>query len=268
MSFEYLLAVDARVKHSDIETLLPLGVIWPAGYGIQTLLMVDIAANCRAVQDRIVEAARRANRDQKQIRLLAAAKSQSVEFVRASIKAGIRLIGENYVQEARAKKQEIADAVEWHMIGHLQRNKTKAAVELFDVIESLDSLELARAIDHEGSKKRRTVRAFIEVNLSGEASKSGLSKDKTSELLTAIGDLSHLQIEGLMTVPPFREDPEKVRPYFRELREMQLRLGEQRLPNVDLKELSMGMTHDYIVAIEEGATIVRIGTAIFGPRNA
>lgn len=230
--------------------------------------MVDIAANYRAVQDRIVEAASRANRDQKQIRLLAAAKSQSVDFVRASIKAGIRLIGENYVQEARAKKKQIPDAVEWHMIGHLQRNKAKAAVEIFDVIESLDSLELARAIDHEGRQKQRTVRAFVEVNLSGEESKSGLAKDKTLDLLTAIGDLSHLQIEGLMTVPPFKEDPKEIRPYFRELREMQLRLGEQRLPNVELKDLSMGMTHDFIVAIEEGATIVRIGTGLFGPRKA
>ena len=153
------------------------------------------------------------------------------------------------------------------MIGHLQRNKAKVAVELFGVIESLDNVALARELAKEGRKKGKNVRAFVEVNLAGEESKSGLVKDKLLDLLKTISELSNLTVEGLMAVPPFKQNPEEVRPYFRELRELQLKLQEQRLPNIGLKELSMGMTHDYTVAIEEGATIVRIGTALFGPRK-
>lgn len=229
--------------------------------------MLDIAANCRVVLDSIAEAALRANRNVVEIKLLAAAKTQTADAIRAVARAGIRLVGENYVQEARAKKREIDAELEWHMIGHLQRNKAKSAVEIFDVIESLDSLELARELDKQGRQHGRKLRAFIEVNLTDEASKFGLNKDKALALLIAIGELSHLQIEGLMTIPPFSEKPEDVRPYFRQLRELQEKLSAERLPNVELKELSMGMTHDYTVAIEEGATIVRVGTALFGPRE-
>jgi PLP dependent protein len=232
------------------------------------LPMVDVAANCQAVLGRIAEAAIRAGRNPRQINLLGAAKSQSIEAIRAAVAAGVTLIGENYVQEAQHKKQAITENIEWHMIGHLQRNKAKPAIELFDVIESIDNFALAREIDKEGRKKGKEIRVFVEVNLAGEESKSGLAKDKVAELLRAVGELSHLKIEGLMALPPFKENPEEVRPYFRALRQLQLKLQEQRLPNVDLKELSMGMTHDYIVAIEEGATIVRIGTALFGPRRS
>jgi PLP dependent protein len=229
--------------------------------------MADIAANCRALHNRIAEAARRSGRNPHEIKLLGAAKAQSVEAIRAAVAAGVALIGENYVQEARAKIPAISAAVEWHMIGHLQRNKTKLAVELFEVIESVDSFELAREIDKEGRKKGKTVRVFLEVNLGGEESKSGLAKEKVLHLLRAAGELPHLKIEGLMALPPFKENPEEVRPYFRQLRELQLRLQQESFPNVYLKELSMGMTHDYMVAVEEGATIVRIGTALFGPRR-
>jgi len=215
--------------------------------------MVDVGGNYRNILDRITGAA---------------AKSQSVEAIRAAIGAGVTLIGENYVQEAADKKQLIAEAVEWHMIGHLQRNKVKVAVELFDVIESLDNPALARELDKEATKRGKTIRALVEVNLGGEESKSGITKDQLSPLLVEVGELSHLRVEGLMTVPPFRENLEEVRPYFRELRELRDQLNELRLPKIQLKELSMGMTHDYTVAIEEGATIVRIGTALFGPRKA
>ena len=153
------------------------------------------------------------------------------------------------------------------MIGHLQRNKAKLAVELFDVIESVDRLELARELEEEGRKKGKKVRAFLEVNLGGEESKSGLAKEKVLDLLKAAGKLPHIKIEGLMAVPPFKENPEEVRPYFQELRELKLKLQQEIFPNVDLQDLSMGMTHDYTVAVEEGATIVRIGTALFGPRK-
>ncbi|MGH7795662.1 MAG: YggS family pyridoxal phosphate-dependent enzyme [Candidatus Binatia bacterium] len=229
--------------------------------------MSDVAGNYRTVLSRITEAAARAGRDADGIKLLAAAKSQSVEAIRAAISAGVTLIGENYVQEAQAKKEQIPQIVEWHMIGHLQRNKARAAVELFDVIETLDSSVLARELDKEGARRGKTVRTLVEINLAGEESKSGIAKNQVRSLLEEVGKLTHVAIEGLMTVPPFRENPEEVRCYFRELHELRGELTELRVPNVDLKELSMGMTHDYRFAIEEGATIVRIGTALFGPRS-
>ena len=229
--------------------------------------MVDVAGNYRTICSRINEAAARAGRDPGTIKLLAAAKSQSIDRIRAAVAAGVTMIGENYVQEAQETKLQVAQVVQWHMIGHLQRNKAKAAVELFDVIESLDSVALARALEKEGAKRGKINRTLIEVNLGGEESKSGIPKDQVKSLLEEVGELFHVAVEGLMTVPPYREDPEDVRRYFCELGELRERLGDWNLPNVGLKELSMGMTHDYAVAIEEGATIVRIGTALFGPRN-
>lgn len=230
--------------------------------------MVDIAANYRRVAERINEAAGKAGRDPRGIRLLAASKSQSAAQIRAAMEAGIRLFGENYVQEAKAKREEIRDPVEWHMIGHLQRNKVKIALDLFDLIQSLDSVDLAKELDKEGRKRGKTVRAFVEMNLGGEESKSGVAKDEVASLLREVGKLSHLKVEGLMVIPPFRENPEEMRPYFRTLKGLQADLMALNIPNVDLRELSMGMTHDYPVAIEEGTTLVRIGTAIFGPRSA
>jgi pyridoxal phosphate enzyme (YggS family) len=152
------------------------------------------------------------------------------------------------------------------MIGHLQRNKARTAVDVFDVIQSLDNIALARELDKEARKQNKTVRVLVEVNLAGEQSKTGVAKEHVEALLRAAAELASLRIEGLMAVPPFRENPGDVRPYFQRLRELRERLRELRLENLDLKELSMGMTHDYTVAVEEGATIVRIGTALFGPR--
>lgn len=229
--------------------------------------MVDVAGQLRVLHARIHEAAAKAGRDPSEIKLLAAAKSQSLDRIRAAVAAGVTLIGENYVQEAQAKKPQIAQPVEWHMIGHLQRNKVKAAVDLFDVIQSLDSEALAQALDREGAKCSRIIRTFIEVNLGGEESKGGVPKNQVPSLLAKVGALSYVGVEGLMTVPPFREDAEGERQFFRELYELRAELGEFNFPNVALNELSMGMSHDYWVAIEEGATIVRIGTALFGPRK-
>jgi pyridoxal phosphate enzyme (YggS family) len=229
--------------------------------------MADVAVNYQTIIGRLHQAAAKVGRDAREIKLLAAAKSQSVDPIRAAIAAGVTMIGENYVQEAQAKKQQIRKPVEWHMIGHLQRNKAKAAAELFDVIESLDNAALARELDKEGAKAGKIVRAFIEVNLAEEQTKSGIAKNQVKSLLEEAGRLAHITIEGLMMVPPFKENPEDVRQYFRELRHLRAELGDLHLPNVRLKELSMGMTHDYMVAIEEGATIVRIGTALFGPRS-
>lgn len=229
--------------------------------------MIDVAANYRTVLEKIREAAIRSGRDPAGVKVLAASKSQSAAQIKAAIEAGIRLFGENYVQEAEAKREVVREPVEWHMIGHLQRNKVKVALELFDVIECLDSEALARELAKEGQKRGRKVRTFVEVNLAGEQSKTGIAREEVVALLEEVGRLSQLTVEGLMVVPPFRENPEEVRPYFRALRELQLELGKLKIPNVDLKELSMGMTHDYPVAIAEGATLVRIGTAIFGPRK-
>ena len=229
--------------------------------------MIDVAAGYQKIMSRIGEAAAKADRDPKGIKLLAAAKAQSAESIRAAIAAGVTLIGENYVQEAEEKKEAIREPVEWHMIGHLQRNKAKIAAEIFDVIESLDNVVLAKELDREGKRRGKKIRALVEVNLGGEESKSGIAQDKLPQLLHAVGELSHLSVEGLMTVPPFRNNPEEVRPYFSSLRDLQMELQGLKIPNVNLRELSMGMTHDYAVAIEEGATIVRIGTALFGPRK-
>jgi hypothetical protein len=230
-------------------------------------LMVDVAANHREIVNRMGEAAAKVGRDVREIRLLAAAKSQSIEAVRTAIAAGVALVGENYVQEAQGKRQQLNEAVQWHMIGQLQRNKAKTAVDLFDVIETLDSIALARELDKEGRKRGKVISTFVEVNLGGEKNKSGIAKNEIAFLLEESAKFSSLRVEGLMTVPPYKENLEEVRPYFRELYGLREKLSELRLPNVSLKELSMGMTHDYMTAIEEGATIVRIGTALFGPRS-
>ena len=228
--------------------------------------MVDVAANYRKIIDSIAEATAKSRRDVGQVKLLAASKSQSVELIRAALGAGVALVGENYVQEAASKKPLLTESIEWHMIGHLQRNKAKMAVNLFDVFESLDNVALARELDKEGQKRNKIIRAFVEVNLGDEASKTGIIESEAVSLLEQIAGLSHLRIEGLMSVAPYKDDPEEVRPYFRRLRLLQERLSGFRAPHVELRELSMGMSHDYTVAIEEGATIVRIGTALFGAR--
>jgi pyridoxal phosphate enzyme (YggS family) len=229
--------------------------------------MVDVAANYQIIVDRIHRAAAKAGREAGQIKLLAAAKAQSVDAIRKAIETGVILIGENYVQEAEEKKRQISAPVEWHMIGHLQRNKAKAAVEIFDLIESLDNFSLARELDKEGRKRGKIIRALVEVNLAGEENKSGVATTNVASLLEEVAKLTHLRVEGLMMVPPFKDDPEAARPYFRQLRELKEKLSELSLRHIDLSELSMGMTHDFPVAIEEGATIVRIGTALFGPRG-
>jgi len=229
--------------------------------------MGDIDANCERVMEKIRSAAERSGRDPGEIKLLAASKSRGVTEIRAAFNAGVRLFGENYLQEAVIKKEAIGESAQWHMIGHLQRNKVRQAVGLFSLIESLDSLELARMLDKEGKKQGRTVRAFVEVNLGGEETKSGVREKDLLPLLEEVGTLSQLRVEGLMVIPPFRENPEEVRPYFRALRELKMSLGDLDIPNVDLRDISMGMTHDYPVAVEEGATIVRVGTAIFGQRR-
>ncbi len=216
-----------------------------------------MAANLAAVRARIAAAARRAGRDPASVRLIAVAKTKSAALVQAAIAAGVTDIGENYVQEAVAKRAAVVDGgARWHLIGHLQRNKAAKAVEAFDCIQTLDSAPLGAALARHAAARGRALRVLVEVRLGGEATKSGVEPAALPALLDAVRD-PHLVIDGLMTVPP-PGTPERVRPYFRELRALAARAG--------LRELSMGMTDDFEVAIEEGATMVRIGRAIFGAR--
>jgi hypothetical protein len=188
--------------------------------------------------------------------------------VKEAIEAGITVLGENYVQEARAKFNTLAThPVSWHFIGHLQSNKAKYAVRLFDLIHSVDTLKLARELNKQALKFNNIQDILIQVNISKEASKSGVDAEDTYNLIKDISLLENLSIKGLMTMPPFFNQPEKVRPYFAALRNLRDQIKQEARPNVALDELSMGMTGDFEAAIEEGATLVRIGTAIFGERE-
>jgi len=215
------------------------------------------------VQDRIRAAASRAGRDGSSVTLVAVSKAIPVDVIRQAVEAGVAILGENRVQEARDKIAALPGVSTWHLVGHLQTNKAKLAVQLFKLIHSLDSLKLAQALDRQGEQLAKPVRCLIEVNLGGEESKSGMTEDGVRPLLEAAADLHHLRIEGLMAIPPFFPDLEQVRPYFRRLRSLRDKLRDEGFP---VAELSMGMTHDFEVAVEEGASLVRIGTAIFGPR--
>ena len=215
-------------------------------------------------------AARRAGRRADEIALMAVTKTQSAERIRDAYGAGQRLFGENRVQEFSGKidlLRDLGDA-EWHMIGHLQTNKAGKAAELFGAVDSVDSLKLAEKLDAPARGSGKKLDVLIEVNVGGEAVKTGVAIDSTGleELLLAAPRLEGLQIRGLMTVPPFTEDAEGARPYFRRLRELREGIAARELPGVEMDLLSMGMSHDFEVAIEEGSTCVRIGTAIFGER--
>ncbi|HWU40153.1 MAG TPA: YggS family pyridoxal phosphate-dependent enzyme [Candidatus Acidoferrum sp.] len=215
------------------------------------------------VHDRIVAAAGRAGIDAASVTLVAVSKMMPVSVIQTALDAGVKIFGENRVQEARDKIATLGGRATWHLVGHLQTNKAKIAVQLFEVIHSLDSLKLAEALDRSGQQLGKTVRCLLEVNLGGEESKTGTSEEAVRPLLEAAMQLTHLRIEGLMAIPPFLPDPEQVRPFFRRLRGLRDKLAQE---GFGLSQLSMGMTHDFEVAIEEGATMVRIGTAIFGPR--
>ena len=219
------------------------------------------------VKNRIEKAARSSGRDPETIRLVAVSKTVPANRVKQAIQAGATILGENYVQEARTKFNELATyPVSWHFIGHLQSNKAKYAVRLFDLIHSVDTLKLARELDKQSHKINKIQEILIQVNISKEASKSGVDVKGIHNLLKDINLLENLSVKGLMTMPPYFNAPEKVRPYFSALRDLRDRLEQQGLLNVSLSELSMGMTGDFEAAIQEGATLVRIGTAIFGKR--
>jgi hypothetical protein len=227
-----------------------------------------IAERVAAVRERIARAAQRASRAPGEVRLVAVSKTHPAEAVRAAFAAGVRDFGENRVQEAEPKVAATADlapsGLRWHLVGHLQSNKARRAATLFEVVESVDSLDLALRLARAGAETGRAVRALVQVDLAGEATKFGLPEAELLATLEALRGKEGLRVEGLMVLPPFFEDPEGARPYFRRLCALRDRAHAAGL--LEGRELSMGMSHDLEAAIEEGATIVRVGTAIFGER--
>jgi len=225
---------------------------------------VNLADNLEKIQQRIRAAAERAGRDPASVQLLAVTKMHPPETIRAAADGGLTLFGENKVQEAKAKIPLCPGRLRWHFIGHLQSNKCRDAVELFEMIQSVDSLALAREIDKRAEAAAKNMPVLLEVNVAGEASKFGYAPDQMLADLNEINALRRLEIQGLMAVPPWTAEPERTRPHFRRLRE--LKAQAEQVLGAPLPHLSMGMSDDFEVAIEEGATIVRIGTALFGPR--
>ena len=220
------------------------------------------------IRERMRQAAESCGRRGEDIRLVAVSKTVPAERVRTAVVGGVRILGENYIQEAREKIEALADLeVSWHFIGHLQRNKAKYAVRLFDLIHSVDSIRLAREIDKQAAKAGKQQSILIQVNTGKEASKSGVFEEDALALAREAAQMEHIAVKGLMTLPPYFYAPEKVRPYFRALRELRDRIHDEGIPGIEMVELSMGMTGDFETAIEEGATMVRIGTALFGERT-
>ena len=232
---------------------------------------MSIPDNIAEIRERIETAAGRAGRTAADVLLMAVTKTHPPERIREAHAAGLRLFGENRVQEFVGKAAALADLgdVEWRMIGHLQTNKAGKAAELFHAVDCLDSLKLAQKLEAAARQQNKKLPVLIELNLGGEAAKSGVGPDsrELDELLLAAPQLEALQFRGLMTVPPYTADPEAARPFFRRLRELRNRMAERKLPAVLLDVLSMGMSHDFEVAIEEGSTCIRVGTAIFGERR-
>jgi hypothetical protein len=228
---------------------------------------MDIAANISTIRQRIVAAAARSQRPTDSIKLLAVTKTVSPLSIGKAIDAGISMFGENYVQEAKEKIAAIEKSVQWHMIGHLQTNKAKYAVKLFDYIHSVDRIDLARELDKKAGLTGRKINILIEVNVSGEKTKDGIPANDAINLIKNVSQSENLSVRGLMTMAPFLANPEDARPYFSALRNLRDNITREGITGIHMEELSMGMTDDFEVAIEEGATFVRIGRAIFGKRG-
>lgn len=228
--------------------------------------MNDITANLTLIRARISEACAKAGRGPEQVRLIAVSKVKPANMVEAAFRAGQELFGENYVQEFQQKADQVSSPVCWHFIGALQSNKVKYLRGRVAMIHSVDRLSLAREIDRQWAKIDRNVDILLQVNIGDESSKSGCAPEELAQLAGAISHLQQVRIRGLMCLPPHSDNPEEVRPYFRRMRQLAEQVSHLGLPGVEMAELSMGMSDDFPVAIEEGATLVRIGTAIFGAR--
>ncbi|OUP19737.1 YggS family pyridoxal phosphate enzyme [Lachnoclostridium sp. An196] len=226
-----------------------------------------VADNYREVDRRVGEACARNGRNRQEVTLIAVSKTKPVELIREAMDAGADVFGENKVQELCDKYEQLPKTLHWHLIGHLQRNKVKYIVDKVDLIHSVDSMRLAEEISKEAEKKQTDVKVLIEVNVAQEESKFGVSVDETEELVREIAKLPRIHVLGLMTIAPNVSDPEENRPVFRTLKKLAVDIKMKNIDNVRMDVLSMGMTGDYQVAIEEGATMVRVGTGIFGERN-
>lgn len=229
--------------------------------------MTDLEKNLNEVKEKVKDACIRAGRQQESVTLIAVSKTKPVSDLAAVYECGVRQFGENKVQELVEKYEQLPKDIQWHMIGHLQKNKVKYIVDKVALIHSVDSFSLAEEISKQAVKKQVTVPILIEVNIAGEETKFGIQKEETAELVRAVSVLPNVRIEGLMTIAPFVQNPEDNRDYFREMKKLSVDIAMQNIDNVSMKILSMGMTGDYQVAIEEGATMVRVGTGIFGERN-
>ena len=223
--------------------------------------------NLQEVEERIRAACQRAGRDRSEVTLVAVSKTKPVETLQEAYDQGVRVFGENKVQEIREKYEALPKDIEWHMIGHLQTNKVKYIVDKVRLIHSVDSLRLAEVIEKEAEKQNRIMDILLEVNVAEEESKFGLKTEEVLPLAEKIAELSHIRLRGLMTIAPFVENPEKNRTIFANLHKLYVDIKEKNIDNGTVSILSMGMTNDYEVAIEEGATMVRVGTGIFGARN-
>ena len=231
---------------------------------------MSIAENIARVRERMAAAAKRVGRDPNSITLMAVSKTVEPARIIEAYRAGQRVFGENRVQEYQEKSPALAELkeAEWHLIGHLQSNKARKSVEIFQAVDSVDSLRLAQKLDQAAAQFNKVLPVLIEINVGGESSKSGIPLDSPDldELLRGAAQLEHLEVHGLMTVPPLTENPEGARPYFRLLRDLRDSIVLRKLPRIRMDVLSLGMSHDFEVAIEEGSTCVRVGTAIFGER--
>ncbi len=225
-----------------------------------------VTENYRKVEARVAAACERCGRKREEVTLIAVSKTKPVEMIQELIAAGVRDFGENKAQEMKEKIEQITDPLRWHFIGHLQTNKVKYVVGRACLIHSVSSLHLAEAIQKEADKKNVQCPVLVEVNIANEVTKSGIGEADAVELVRQVAALPNLKVRGLMAIAPPVEDPEENRPYFREMRRLAESIREMGLPGVSMEELSMGMTGDFEVAIEEGATMVRVGTAIFGER--
>ncbi|MFH1216311.1 MAG: YggS family pyridoxal phosphate-dependent enzyme [Pseudomonadota bacterium] len=231
--------------------------------------MTTIEKNLAEIREKIAGAARRTGRDPREIRIVAVSKKVDPSLMREAITAGQQIFGENYMQEAKEKIITIEEKAQWHFIGHLQSNKAKDAAYFFDAVHTVDRLKLANALNRYAGEAGKNLSVLVQVNVGEEPQKEGVATEDAEELLQSMQGLSNLSIEGLMTMPPFYDDPEKVRPYFRKLRELADDFASRGyFAGAPSFELSMGMSGDFEVAVEEGATLVRIGTSIFGARPA
>lgn len=231
--------------------------------------MGTIADNILAVRQRIDDACRRAGRNPNEVTLIAVTKAFDSTRITEAVREGVCDIGENFVQELLGKREQVLDGnIRWHFIGHVQTNKVKSLVEVVHLIHSVDSYRVAEEVEKRASKVGRTVDVLLEVKTTGEATKYGVPPEEAKALVKKIAPFEHVRIRGLMTIGPFSPDPEESRPCFRKLRELSENIAAQSIENVEMTHLSMGMTNDFEVAVEEGATLVRLGTALFGPRSA